>query len=150
MIACAPHSTSPSTKGSRSRSRTPPFPTTRTPNTVRITLDRGHRHHSLIGESIGAGRIRITEIDGYSVEVNGSHHTIVLVAEDVKGSVARIATLLADDGVNIATLRLSRQQRGGDAFMVIEVDEAPGEQVRDDLRALPWVRWTHRLDKVSA
>ena len=120
------------------------------PNTVRITLDRGHRHHSLIGESIGAGRIRITEIDGYSVEVNGSHHTIVLVAEDVKGSVARIATLLADDGVNIATLRLSRQQRGGDAFMVIEVDEAPGEQVRDDLRALPWVRWTHRLDKVSA
>ncbi len=120
------------------------------PNTVRITLDRGHCHHSLIGESIGAGRIRITEIDGYSVEVNGSHHTIVLVAEDVKGSVARIATLLADDGVNIATLRLSRQQRGGDAFMVIEVDEAPGEQVRDDLRALPWVRWTHRLDKVSA
>jgi L-serine dehydratase len=120
------------------------------PNTVRITLDRAHRHHSLIGASIGAGRIRITEIDGYPVEVSGSHHTIVLVAEDIKGSIARIATLLAEDGVNIATLRLTRQQRGGDAFMVIEVDEEPGEKVRDDLRALPWVRWTHRLDKVSA
>ena len=99
------------------------------PNTVRITLDRAHRHHSLIGASIGAGRIRITEIDGYPVEVSGSHHTIVLVAEDIKGSIARIATLLAEDGVNIATLRLTRQQRGGDAFMVIEVDEEPGEKV---------------------
>jgi L-serine dehydratase len=83
------------------------------------------------------------------VEVDGSSHTIVMVAEDVKGSVARIAGILSDDDVNIATLRLSRKHRGGDAFMVIEVDEAPTEKVRDDLRALPWVRWAHRIDKVG-
>ena len=32
---------------------------------------------------------------------------------------------------------------------MIEVDEQPNEKVRDDLRALPWVRWTHRIDKVG-
>jgi len=74
----------------------------------------------------------------------------VLVAEDVPGSVARIATILADDEINIATLRLTRKQRGGDAFMVIEVDEQPDEKVRTDIRALAWVRWAFRLDKVSA
>lgn len=58
--------------------------------------------------------------------------------------------MLADDGVNIATLRVSRKHRGGDAFMVIEVDEPPNEAARDHIRALPWVRWTHRLDKVSS
>ncbi len=120
------------------------------PNTARITLERGHRKHVMIGESLGAGRVHVTEIDGYPVEVHGNHHTIVLVAEDVKGSIARIAQILADDGINIATLRLTRKERGGDAFMVIEVDDAPDEKVRDDIRALPWVRWTHRLDKVSA
>jgi L-serine dehydratase len=120
------------------------------PNTVRITLDRAHRHHTLIGESIGAGRIRITDVDGYPVEISGNHHTIVLVAEDVKGSIARIAGILAENDINIATLKLTRKQRGGDAFMVIEVDELPGDQVRDGIRALGWVRWTHRLDKVSA
>ena len=57
---------------------------------------------------------------------------------------------LADDGINIATLRLTRQKKGGDAFMVIEVDESPNETVRDHIRALPWVRWAFRLDKVSA
>ena len=74
----------------------------------------------------------------------------MLVAEDVKGSVARIATLLADAELNIATLRLSRKQRGGDAFMVVELDEQPGENVRDTLRTLTWVRWAFRLDKVGA
>jgi L-serine dehydratase len=74
----------------------------------------------------------------------------VLVAEDVRGSVATIASLLADDGLNIATLRLSRQRKGGDAFMVIEIDEYPSEKTRDRIRALPWVRWAFRLEKVSA
>ena len=83
------------------------------------------------------------------MEVTGNYHTIVLVAEDVKGSVARIASVLANHDLNIATLRLSRKERGGDAFMVIEIDEAPGERVRDEIRALPWVRWAFRLDKVS-
>jgi L-serine dehydratase len=120
------------------------------PNTVRITLERGDRHSQMIGASLGAGRVLVTEIDGYPVEVTGNLNTIVLVAEDVKGSVARITTLLADAGVNIATLRLTRKERGGDAFMVIEVDEKPGEEVRDAIRALSWVKWAFRLDKVSA
>jgi L-serine dehydratase len=120
------------------------------PNTVRITIERGDRSSVMVGSSLGAGRVLVTEIDGYPVEVTGNYHTIVLVAEDVPGSVARIATILSDDGINIATLRLTRKQRGGDAFMVIEVDEQPDEKVRTDIRALPWVRWAFRLDKVSA
>jgi L-serine dehydratase len=120
------------------------------PNTVRITVERGDRTSVMVGSSLGAGRVMVTQVDGYPVEVSGNFHTIVLVAEDIKGSVARIASLLADHGLNIATLRLTRKKKGGDAFMVIELDESPDASVRDDLRELPWVRWAFRLDKVSA
>lgn len=120
------------------------------PNTVRITVERAGRKSVMVGSSLGAGRVVVTEIDGYPVSVTGNLHTIVLVAEDVKGSVARIATILSDADVNIATLRLSRKSRGGDAFMVIEVDEQPGDAVRDAIRGLSWVTWAFRLDKVSA
>jgi L-serine dehydratase len=120
------------------------------PNTVRITVERGRRRHMMVGSSLGAGRVLVSEIDEFPVEVHGNHHTIVLVAEDVKGSVARIAGILAENDINIATLRLTRKQRGGDAFMVIEADDEPDERVRDAIRALSWVRWTHRLAKVSA
>jgi L-serine dehydratase len=120
------------------------------PNTVRITLELGDRTAQMTGSSLGAGRVLVTEIDGYPVEVTGNYHTIVLVAEDVKGSVARIATILSEHGLNIATLRLTRKARGGDAFMVIEIDDAPGTDVGAELRDLPWVSWAFRLDKVSA
>ena len=120
------------------------------PNTVRITVERGDRRAVMTGSSLGAGRVLVTDIDGYPVEVTGNLHTIVLVAEDVRGSVARIAGVLAEHELNIATLRLTRKERGGDAFMVIEIDDVPGEDVRDHIRALPWVRWAFRLDKVSA
>ena len=120
------------------------------PNTARITVERGGRSATMVGSSLGAGRVLVTEIDGYPVEVTGNLHTIVLVAEDIRGSVARIAGLLADHALNIATLKLTRKERGGDAFMVIEIDEEPGLDVRDKIRDLSWVRWAFRLDKVSA
>ena len=120
------------------------------PNTARITVERGDRRAVMTGASLGAGRILVSEINDYAVEVTGAYHTIVLIAEDVKGSVAAIATILAEHGINIANLRLTRSQRGGDAFMVIEVDDLPGEAVREEIRALPWVRWAFRLDRVSA
>ncbi len=119
------------------------------PNTVRMTLERNEIKATLTGSSLGAGRVMVTEIDGYPVDVSGSFHTITLVAEDKKGSIARITGILAEHDINIATLKLTRKQKGGDAFMVIECDEPPGEAVRDEIRALDWVRWARRLDRVS-
>ncbi len=120
------------------------------PNTVRLTVERAGRQSVMTGSSLGAGRVLVNEIDGYPVEVTGNYHTVVLVAEDVKGSIAAIATVLSAFALNVATLKVSRRQRGGDAFMVWELDEQPDERVRDAVRALPWVRWAFRLDRVGA
>src|SRR4029079_3399843 len=119
------------------------------PNTGIMPLETGDIHAALVGSSLVAGRVAVTEIDGYPVEVTGNFHTIVLVAEDRKGSIARITGVLAEHEINIATLRLTRKERGGDAFMVIECDDSPGEAVRDEIRSLDWVLWARRLDRVS-
>ncbi len=119
------------------------------PNTVRMTLERGDLKATLTGSSLGAGRVLVTEIDGYPVDVSGNFHTLTLVAEDRKGSIARITGILADHDINIATLKLTRKQKGGDAFMVIECDEPPGEALKEEIRKLDWVRWARRLDRVS-
>ena len=119
------------------------------PNTVRISIELDGNKATMLGSSLGAGRILVQEIDGYPVQVTGNFHTIVLVAEDRKGSIARITGILAEHDINIATLRLSRKERGGDAFMMIECDEEPDKKAGEELRALDWVRWTRRLPKVS-
>lgn len=119
------------------------------PNSVRITLARGSRTATMQGASLGAGRVVVNRIDGFPVEVSGSYHTIVLLAEDLKGSIARITAILAEDEVNIANLRLTRKQRGGDALMVIEVDDKPEDRALGDILTLPWVKWAYRLDRTS-
>jgi len=119
------------------------------PNTVRISVELDGNSATMLGSSLGAGRILVQEIDGYPVEVTGNFHTIVLVAEDRKGSIARITGILAEHDINIATLKLTRKEKGGDAFMVIECDESPDRAAGQELKALDWVRWTRRLDKVS-
>lgn len=120
------------------------------PNTARLTLSMGNKQAQLMGSSLGAGRILITEIDGYPVQVSGNFHTLVLVAEDIRGSIAAIATILAERGVNIAHLSLTRKERGGDAFMVIELDDPPPAGALGEVCGLSWVRWAVVLDKVSA
>jgi L-serine dehydratase len=120
------------------------------PNTARITLTLGDRTAQLVAASLGAGRILVSEIDGFPVEVTGNYHTLVLVAEDIRGSIAAIATILAERGVNIANLKLTRKQRGGDAFMVIDLDDPPQANALAEIRALSWVKLAMGLDKVSA
>ena len=119
------------------------------PNTVRITVSLGPRRAVMVGSSLGAGRILVTEIDGYPVDIAGGYYTVVILAADVKGSIAKVTHILTEHDINIATLKLTRKQRGGDAFIVFECDDNPGEEVRDEIRSLSWVRWAMRLDKVS-
>ncbi len=120
------------------------------PNTTRITLERASFTGVVLGSSLGAGRILITEIDGFPVEVTGSFHAIVLVAEDRPGSVARICGIIAEEGINLATMRVTRKERGGDAFMVLQLDDPPSETVCHRIEDLEWVRWVRYLEKVSA
>jgi len=49
--------------------------------------------------------------------------------------VGRIGTLLGDHGVNIATMSLSRNQAGGMALTVLNLDTAPSEELLTEVRA---------------
>ena len=48
--------------------------------------------------------------------------------QDHPGHVAEVTTMLAGRGINIATLQLYRNKRGGDAVMVIEIDQPVPEE----------------------
>lgn len=121
----------------------------RHPNTARITVTRAGHSASLTGSSIGAGRILVTEIDGFPVEITGAYPTLVLVAADAPGAVAAVAAVLSSAGVNVATLRLSRRRKGGEAIHVYELDSAPPPDTLDNLRGLQPVRSLRLVERVS-
>jgi D-3-phosphoglycerate dehydrogenase len=88
-----------------------------------------------VGGAFFGATPRIVSINNRPVEARP--HGVVLVLEntDRPGMVGRIGTLLGDHGVNIATMSLSRNQAGGTALTVLNLDTAPGEEVLKEICA---------------
>ena len=95
------------------------------PNTALFKL-RGENgaYCEIIGSSVGGGQVRVTEIDGFPVELTGRLPAILTVHADARGIIALVTSTLANAGVNIATMRVFRNNKGGLASMVIECDQA--------------------------
>jgi len=119
------------------------------PNTTRITATREGRSAIMTGSSIGAGRIVVTAIDGFPVEVTGAYPTLVVVAHDEPGIVATLASALAEESINLATMRVSRRQKGGDAIHIYELDSAPGSAALERIRKLTAVKTLRVVDRVA-
>src|SRR5690606_40642497 len=119
------------------------------PNTTRITVTRDGRTASMVGSSLGAGRILVTSIDGFPVDVSGAYTTLVVVAKDLPGIVAKVATILAEENVNLATLRVSRQRKGGEAIHVYELDSPPAGAATDRIAALSAVKTVRVVERVT-
>ncbi len=88
-----------------------------------------------VGGAFFGATPRIVSINSRPVEARP--HGVVLVLEntDRPGMVGRIGNLLGDHGVNIATMSLSRNQAGGTALTVLNLDTAPDEALLGQIRA---------------
>jgi D-3-phosphoglycerate dehydrogenase len=78
---------------------------------------------------------RITEINGFHIEATPHGHMLVMRNRDVPGVIGHVGTILGERGVNISHFHLGRQERGGEAMAVIEVDAPLGHETLQELRA---------------
>ena len=104
------------------------------PNSVRIVFEK--KDDTIVevtGSSIGGGNILITNIDGYQVEFTGEYATIFIRHRDEKGVISKVSTVLAQNDINIATMKVSRKDRGEEASMIIESDQPISSNVEKEL-----------------
>jgi len=87
-----------------------------------------------VGGAFFGATPRIVSVNSRPVEARP--HGVVLILEntDRPGMVGRIGTLLGEHGVNIATMSLSRNQEGGTALTVLNLDTAPSEKLLAEIR----------------
>ena len=114
------------------------------PNTAQLYLKGiSGKTMELVGQSLGGGRINIAEIDGIETNFCGDYPTLIVHNLDQPGHVTEVTSMLAHKAVNIATMQLYRDSRGGNAVMVLECDqEIPEESVR-------WLRHLEGIMKVT-
>lgn len=110
------------------------------PNTVVLKItDAEGRTLEVNASSLGGGRVRVNALDGLEASFTGEYPTLIIRNEDRPGHVAEVANLLSNHGVNIATMQLYRDRRGGLAVMVIESDQPIPEDVVESLRRSPGI-----------
>lgn len=106
-------------------------------NTVKITfILEDDSEFSVTGSSIGGGQIRITNINGNKTDFSAQYATILISHHDRKGIISDVTTMLANEHINIATMRLSRNARGEQAFCIIETDDRIPEEIKEKLEKL--------------
>ena len=106
------------------------------PNTVSISLKSGDESHSITGVSIGGGSITVTEVDGFRADLTGSRPEMLVFHTDSPGAIATVAGVVADCGVNISALKLSRKTRGGEALLSLGMDGPVSTGFIAEIRAL--------------
>jgi D-3-phosphoglycerate dehydrogenase len=92
--------------------------------TVRGVLATGGRV-SVSGTLSGPAFIeKLTEVNGFDVDVRPEQHLLFLTYEDRPGVVGVVGAQLGEASVNIAGAQVSRVRQGGAALMALSVDQA--------------------------
>lgn len=111
------------------------------PNTACLEMvGKSGRKAVVTGSSIGGGSIVVTKINGYQVELTGEYATLITIHEDRPGVVALVTQVLAREKINVAFMRVSRQERGADALMILESDEPISHSAYDVVANTPMVK----------
>jgi L-serine dehydratase len=94
------------------------------PNTARLELwSADNRTVTVQGSSVGGADVVLTAIDDFDVNITGELPVLVVEHQDQPGVIASVSAQLAEYGVNIAGMEVSRERRGARALMVIETDQ---------------------------
>lgn len=118
------------------------------PNTVKIemVLEDGSKS-TVMGASIGGGNIKLTEMDGLSLDFNGARSAVVLEIKDIPGAVSFVTGLLAHNNKDIATMSTNKPARSEYTFVTIETAEKLEADLIDQLRKFEVIAKIIVLDK---
>ena len=114
------------------------------PNSALINVEgAGGRKLEVLASSVGGGRVLINKIDGISVNFTGEQNTLIVHNLDQPGHVAEVTSMLSHKSINIATMQLYRNARGGYAVMVLETDQEIPQ------KSLEWLEHLEGVIKVT-
>jgi D-3-phosphoglycerate dehydrogenase / 2-oxoglutarate reductase len=105
---------------------------------VSVKTDAGER--SVAGTLFNNKEPRLVELFGIKVEAELAGDMMYIVNEDAPGFIGRLGTLLGENGINIGTFNLGRLAAGGEAVLLLSVDNPVPADVLEAARHLPGVK----------
>lgn len=112
---------------------------------LRVTVATKQGPRSVAGTLFGNEAPRLVEIFGIGIEADLAGNMLYIVNEDAPGFIGRIGTLLGESGINIGTFHLGRRDAGGEAVLLLSVDQPIPQDVIDKACKLEGVKFAKAL-----
>jgi len=90
---------------------------------VRVTVATSQGDRSVAGTLFGNNAPRLVEIFGIGIEADLEGNMLYIVNEDAPGFIGRVGSLMGEHGINIGTFHLGRRAAGGEAIVLLSVDQ---------------------------
>ncbi len=103
---------------------------------VRTSLTTDSGTHAASATVFGNRFLRLVQLDGFQLDAYLDGNLLIIRHHDVPGLIGYIGTVLGQHEVNIAHLSLGRErdEPGGEALAVLNLDSPPTDESLDDLR----------------
>ncbi len=96
--------------------------------------------HSVTGALLGDGEIRLTDLDGFPINVPPTQHMLFTLHRDMPGIIGKLGSLLGSFNVNIASMQVGRKIVRGDAVMVLSLDDPLPDGILTEITKVPGIR----------
>jgi len=113
---------------------------------VRVTVTTAEGSKSVAGTLFANALPRLVEIYGIKIEADLDGAMLYIVNEDAPGFIGRLGSTLGEAGVNIGTFHLGRRAAGGEAVLLLSVDEPVDVALKPKIVALPGVKVAKALN----
>ncbi len=112
---------------------------------IRLTATTPHGERTVAGTLFADREPRLTELFGVKVEAALTGRMLFIVNEDKPGFIGRLGATLGDSAVNIGTFHLGRRAEGGEAVVLLSVDQPIPEPLLWTICRLPGVNQARAL-----
>lgn len=121
----------------------------RHPNAVDFIFENEENIMTISGNSIGAGNVRITKINDFSVKIRGNYNTIILNYKDVEGIISKVTDIIQKQHINIASLICERNAKGEQASMCICIDGELNSDTIEKIKQIPDIYLVRLIAKLE-
>ncbi len=95
----------------------------------------------IAGTLFGKSDPRIVRFDGYTFDASSEGNMLFYINEDIPGIIGYIGTIMGEHNVNIAQMSCGRDEIGGSALTILNIDGSIPENVLNDVRSRDYISW---------
>ncbi|MEB6204163.1 L-serine ammonia-lyase, iron-sulfur-dependent subunit beta [Staphylococcus xylosus] len=104
------------------------------PNTAIINMSNAEKEISVEGVSIGGGKIEVVAINGFNIAISGNYPALLVFHKDTFGTIGKVANILGDSSINVGSMQVSRKEKGDQALMTCELDDAVNKDIIEKIK----------------